>query len=118
MKPRLEQAIEFLVILFNEKGYTYNQMCTARSALSSILFLNEQKRFGEFPLVKRVFKGMFQTKLTFPTYEIIWNVKTVFDYFRTLPHQDKLPLKMLGKKLVLLMALLSVLPKNANYPLN
>ena len=107
LEPTLEQAIEFLVHLFHNEGLTYNQICSARSALSSILFLNGDKRFGEYPLVKRVLKGMFQIKPVFPKYNIIWNVKSVFDYLRYLPHQDDLPLNVLSKKLVLLMSLLA-----------
>ena len=91
--------------LFVDEKLSYNQICTARSTLSSILFLKSEKRFGEHPLVKRVIKSIFQRKPKFPIYKIIWNVKTIFDYFRELPHQENLPLKILSKKLVLLMAL-------------
>ena len=37
----------------------------------------------------------------------IWNVGTVFNYFRQIEHQDQIPVSLLEKKLALLMGLLS-----------
>ena len=37
----------------------------------------------------------------------IWNVGTIFNYFRQIEHQDQMPVSLLGKKLALLMGLLS-----------
>lgn len=104
--PNLDDAMSFLVQL-SRSGYSYSQLCTARSALSSILWVDKGIPFGEYPVIKRLMKGFFECKPTFPRFYSTWDVKIVFDYIRKLPHQDDLPLKILCKKLVVLMALLA-----------
>ena len=52
-------------------------------------------------------KGIYEAKPNLPKYRIIWNVGTVFNYFRQIEHQDQMPVSLLRKKLALLMGLLS-----------
>ena len=52
-------------------------------------------------------KGIYEAKPNLPKYRTIWNVGTVFNYFRQIEHQDQMPVSLLGKKLALLMGLLS-----------
>ena len=105
LDPPLGKAVDFLAYLFSQ-GKTYGQICLARSALSAIL-LNFTDTFGKLPVVKRVMKGIFESKPQYPKYSIIWDVSSVFDTFKKLPHQRDLSIELLSKKLVLLIALLA-----------
>ena len=63
--------------------------------------------FGKHSLVKRLFKGVFELRPTFPKYKTVWNVQKLFQYFRKLPHQKDLSIDLLGKKLALLLGILA-----------
>ena len=52
-------------------------------------------------------KGIFELRPSFPKYTFIWDIQKVFDYFRGLPDVEKLDLKLLSHKLVMLLCLLS-----------
>ena len=106
LQPTTIEAIEFPTYLFKQ-GHTQGQISTARSALSSIISLTSSSdfSFGNLPSVKRLMKGIYEAKPNFPKYRTIWNVGTVFNYYRQLEHQDQMPVSC--KKLVLLMGLLS-----------
>ena len=78
-------------------------MSTARSALSSIIILDNGLKFGEQPLVFRCLKGIFELKPALPKYSEIWDVNIVLDYLKNLPIQ--LSLKELTLKLNVLLCL-------------
>ena len=84
LSPDLPQALDFLSKLYNENS-SYSTINTAKSALSSLLQLDFDIPFEQLPLVKRVMKGIFEQRPSFPTHQEIWDVKLVFDYFRTQP---------------------------------
>ena len=65
--PTLQTGIEFLTYLF-DKGYTYHQIAMARSALPSVIVMENHCgiTFGKHPLVKRVLKGIFEARPVFP----------------------------------------------------
>ena len=65
--PNIDEAMSFLVQL-SRSGHSYSQLCTARSALSSILWVDKDLPFGEYPIVKRLMKGFFECKPTFPRF--------------------------------------------------
>ena len=52
-------------------------------------------------------KGIFELRPTFPKYDMIWDVKKVFNYFRNLQVISDLTLKELSLKLVMLLPLVS-----------
>ena len=108
LQPTSIEAIEFLTYLFKQ-GHSHGQITAARSALSSIISLtiSADASFGNLPLVKRLMKGIYEVKPNLPKYRIICNVGTVFNCFRQIEHQDQMPVSLLGKKLALLMGLLS-----------
>ena len=64
-QPELNRAIEFLVLLYHS-GLGYSAVNTARSALSSIIILDNGLKFGEQPLVFRCLKGIFELKPALP----------------------------------------------------
>ena len=98
-------ALEFLQNLVS-RNCSYSQINTTCSAMSAIIDYGNPT-FGKLLIVKRFFKGTFELKPTFPRHCFIWDVSKVFSYFRSLPNPDKLSLKVLTQKLVMLMLLLS-----------
>ena len=66
-----------------ESDLSYSAMCTARSALSSYLCTYDGVLFGKNELVKRLIKGVFETKPTFPKYSAIWDVNIVLKELET-----------------------------------
>lgn len=94
--------LDFLLALFNS-GLGYSALNTARGALSAI----SSDRVGSNVLVNRFMKGVFHKRPSLPRYHVTWDVSIVLDYLKTLPSNNKLSLKLLSGKLVMLMALLS-----------
>ena len=101
-KPGVEHAIEFLVNLYHS-GIGYSAINTARSALSTILTLEREVKFGEHPLVTRYMKGIFECRPALPRYSDIWDVNVVLNYLKTLERVDLIPLITL--KLTMLLCL-------------
>ena len=106
ISPPLEHALEFLAQLA-DRGLGYSVVNTARSALSSVLVLPNGTVFGQHPYVKRLLKGVFETKPALPRYTCVWDVEVVLDYLKNLGSNTELTLKLLTLKLVMLLGLLS-----------
>ena len=98
--------MEFLYQQY-DNGLSYSSINTARSALSTIIFLPDGGSFGNHPLVSRFLKDVFELRPSLPCYKDIWDVSIVFDYLKTLPPLEELNLKDITHKTVLLVALLS-----------
>ena len=106
--PNLRNGLAFLTKLVNG-GSSYSQLAMARSALSAFIDLDNSSgmTFGQHHLVKRFMKGAFEFRPSFKKYKSIWNVKQLFDYFRRLGDSSLLSVELLGKKLALLLAIIS-----------
>jgi len=103
-QPGVTNGIEFLVFLY-KSGLGYSAVNTARSALSSILVLEDGVKFGEHPLVARCMKGIFELKPALPKYTEIWDVNIVLDYLRAAAPLRSLSLKQLTLNLTMLLCL-------------
>ena len=90
-----------------ESGIGYSAVYTARSALSTILVVNDTFSFGMHPLVKKILKGDFEEKPSLPRYEVIWDVNQVLNRLRSDPPIECISLKELTLKVVMLLALLT-----------
>ena len=95
--PRVSEAVEFLMTLHSQ-GLSYSSINTARSALSSILKLDNCDDFGTHPLVTRFMKGIYELIKPKPKYNQICDVSQVLDYHKTLYPLEKLSLKELTQK--------------------
>lgn len=62
---------------------------------------------GQHPLISRYLKGVFTKRPPTPRYSYIWDVKLVFDFLRKWSPANKLCLKQLTLKLVMLVALVT-----------
>lgn len=102
----LEDGLDFLHQQY-ENGLSYSGINTARSALSTVLFLPDGSSFGHHPLVSRFLKGVFESRPSLPRYRTIWDVSVVLDYLKTLPPLEEANLKDITHRTVMLVALLS-----------
>ena len=64
------EALNFLQSLFEEPNVSrrYSAINTARSALSSIIILTNNAKFGDHPLAKQFMRGIYNQKPTIPRY--------------------------------------------------
>ena len=99
-------GLNFLQYLFN-LSVSYSSINTARSALSFILPRNDCGSFGQHFLVKKFVRGVYNLRTPAPKYSYIWDVSVVLEFFRHLPENNLLSLKLLSLKLVMLVALVS-----------
>ena len=88
-------------------GISLSSINTARSALSTVIFLPDGSSCGNHHLVSRFLKGVFELKASLPRYKDIWDVSAVFDQLKTLPPLEELNFKNVTHRTVLLFALLS-----------
>ena len=98
-----DNGVEFRVSLY-KAGLGYSAVNTTCSAISSLLILENDEKFGDHPLVVRCMKGIFELKPSLPKYEI-WDVRVVLDYLKTFGASTALPLKELTLKLTMLLCL-------------
>ena len=68
----LDQPIEFLTEIF-ASGVGYSSVGTARSALSSVLIMNNGISFGKHNLVQRFMKDIFNLRPTLPRQFAVWD---------------------------------------------
>ena len=101
IQPSVVSVLDFLTLLY-QQGLTYSAINTARSALSSYITLENGTCVGQHPLVSRLMKGIFQEKPPRPKYTEIWDVSIVLSHLRSLSPVDKLSLKELTLKLIVL----------------
>lgn len=75
--------------------------------LSSFMSVNQEKTVGQWALVKRFLKGIFNLKPSLPRYQRTWDVEVVLKYLKTLTPVYMLSLRVLSYKLVTLLLLLT-----------
>ena len=104
--PPLTAVLDFLVSL-HDKGLTYTTINTARSAISAVAVPTNNMTIGSHPLVSRFMKGVYKASPPTPRYQSTWDLQPVLTYLSSLNPPEKLDLKSLTLKLVMLVALLS-----------
>ena len=72
------EGMNFLAGLF-QSGAGYSTINAARSALSSILLLPGNLKFGSHPLVSRLLKGVFELRPALPKHQSIWDISVVLN---------------------------------------
>ena len=104
ISPPLTEAVEFLTKVY-QSGVGYSSVATARSALSSLLKIENGVSFGKQEIVKRYMKGILNLRPILPKQMAIWDPDIVLNYIKNL--EDEISLKVLSEKLVMLLSLLS-----------
>lgn len=90
----------FLTEQYN-KGASYGSLNSHRSALSLLL----GNDVGQNDLVKRLLKGVFKLKPSFPKYSGTWNPQVVLNHIKDWYPNLELSREKITKKLVVLLAL-------------
>lgn len=98
--------IEFLTKLHSD-GLQYRTINTYRSAISKNHDLIEGVPVGKHPLVVRHMRAIFNQKPPLPKYEFSWDVDKVLSKILSWGDNDKMNIKQLSWKLVMLLALAS-----------
>ena len=99
-------VLDFLVTL-HDKGLSYTTINTARSAISAFTVPKNNIAIGSHPLISRFMKGVFKGSPPTPRYQSTWDVKPVLTYLSSLNPVEKLELKTLTLKLIMLISLVS-----------
>ena len=101
----VKDGIEYLTTLFSS-GKSYSTINSARSALSQFTQVDTGSTpFGSHPLTVKFMRGVFKLRPTSTKYTSTWDVGIVFNLFRSWPENEKLSLKQLTMKTVMLVAL-------------
>ena len=110
MQTSVNDVLGFLHNLF-ANCLSYSVVNSTRSALSNY-FMGENLSGSEFavashPLIERYMKGVFDSRSPSPRYSEFWDVQPLLSYLTFMYSLDKLPLKELWFKLVVLVAITS-----------
>ena len=103
-------VLRFLQDLFNDDTRGASAICTARSALSSIVNLSEGGNIGSNLHVKQYIKGIKAIKPSKPRYLTTWDPQIVLNMFMSEewnPPQD-ISLMKLSVKTVMLLSLIHI----------
>ena len=102
----MNQILDYLAHLF-KLGYQYRSINVHRSALSSTLKPIENFPDGQHPLVKRLMKGVFNTRPPVPSLCPTWSLVKVLNVLKDRSPLKSLDLKCLTLKTAMLLALAS-----------
>ena len=83
--------MSFLAYLFYKKNCNYGVTAVVTSALSAILLLKERKTFCECQKVRKMLKGIFKLRPTFPKYTCDPGI--ILMYMDMLPNNSSLLLE-------------------------
>ena len=100
------RSVEFFTQYFRKSSCEYSSVNTACSALSSILPEVDGFTFGK-PLIKRLSRGIFKERLTFPRYTVTCDVTDVLAYVKKCYFSGKTSLELTLKVLATTMCLFS-----------
>ena len=106
ISANVKDILTFLSDQF-DSNLQYRTINVLRSAISSIHPWIEGKPVGQHPLVTRLMKGIANERPPKPRYTTTWDVSKVTTYLLALEENKTLPLKLLTKKLLMLLALVS-----------
>ena len=98
--------VNFLSTLY-EQGLGYSALNTARSAISTIVTMENNTTCGEHKTVRRFMKGVFASRPALPRYSHTWDAETVLTHLDSLAPAESLSLKELTLKLTTLIALIT-----------
>jgi len=102
----LTAVLDFLVTL-QDKGLSYTTINTARCAIYAFTVRKNNTAIGSHSLISRFMEGVFKGSPPTPRYQSTWDVKPVLAYLSSLHPVEKLKLKTLTLKLIMLIALVS-----------
>jgi integrase len=106
LQPSIAQVVAFLSALEND-GAGYAGINAARCALSLILPRVDGATIGKHDIVRWFIRSVYERRPPQPRYSRFWDVKVVFDLFKSWPKNSLLSLKDLSMKLAVLLLLVT-----------
>ena len=100
----ISNVANFLADLF-EEGYQYRSINVYRSSISTTHDKVDGYSVGQHPTVTRLMRGVFNKRPPLSKYSYTWDVHKVTSYISNLDDNDKVFLKLLSLKLVMLLVL-------------
>ena len=100
------------------KGWLYSGLCGAKSALSSVAFINGFSKLSNHPMISKYLKEIFNRHPPLLKYTQIWDINQVLDYYTNLPDNEELEFKYIVKKLVMLFLILGTRRKQAIFTIH
>ena len=79
--PTVKQFLYFFTELFNQ-GVSHSVLISAKSAVAHVLRM-KYKHIPQHPSVIKFFKGSFNLTPPLPKLSFVWDVKIMFEYFRS-----------------------------------
>lgn len=104
MDPCVNNLLRFLTFLFKKESLGYNSLCSARSAISSLI--SRDKEIGKDWHICRFLRGVFNLRPNLPR-RVIWDTGKVLKFLATWHPAKNLSLRQLSIKTVLLCLLVS-----------
>ena len=101
--PTIIDILAFLTHLYGQRK-EYNTIVMTKSVLSSIIHVPGVGKISQHPLVKRLLKGVFNSRPPKAKYECIWDPQLLLQYLKSLNNR-KIDFKMLSIKTVALLTL-------------
>ena len=98
--------LEFFTHLY-EIGHSFSGVNTAKSALLTIVRVNNDFKWKDDPIVKKFFAGYYRLRTPTAKYTNSWNVELMLEYLDNLMPLQDISLKELTHKAVALLALAS-----------
>jgi hypothetical protein len=100
----VNELLKFLTQLFSNK-LGYSTINTAKSVVSSAVYIVSNVQLGNHILIKQFMKGISNKRPSLPRYNCTWDVKAVLSYLQSLFPLEDLSLRLLSYKLLMLLAL-------------
>ena len=98
-------GLSFLTSMF-QLGNGYSSFNSARSALSALLPVSDGVSFGRQHFMSKFCRGVFQLQPSLPRYAFTWNIKKLFNYYRSPGENSYIKFKALTLKFGTILALL------------
>ena len=89
-----------------DQGLAYSAINSAKSAISCIILVLLYTEISDHSLMSQYGKCVFNPRLPRPKLQFLWDVKIVFSYLEEKGLDNKLPVKILSQKLLILLILL------------
>ena len=104
----VEIVANFLAILSNTLGFSYQSVCGYRSAISRIHVGSGEVSLGKMRPIKRLTRAAFLANPPIPRYSNIWDIEVLLNYLETLHPPNRLTDMELSMKTLALLSILSI----------
>ena len=98
----VNNVLEFLNDLHNS-GCQYRALCTARSALASVVTVQGFPSLSDHPMIHRYLKGIYNRNSPMPKYIQVGDLNVILNFSDKAPPNNELSFKQLTVKVAMLL---------------